>query len=69
MLNFNFLERGLGLASPPHFVYDFSRKMFLTLYSIYILLTDQISFSDCLYFWRYWAMCILQLFVNQTVTS
>ena len=24
MLNFDFLKKGLGLASPPHFVYDFS---------------------------------------------
>ena len=23
MLNFNFLEKGLGVVSPPHFVYDF----------------------------------------------
>ena len=28
MLNFNFLEKGLGIVSPPYFVYDFSRKMF-----------------------------------------
>ena len=34
MLNFNFSEKGLGLVSPPHFVYDFSRKMFLMLHSI-----------------------------------
>ena len=29
MLNFSFLEKGLGLVSPPHFVYDCdcSRKM------------------------------------------
>ena len=33
MLNFNFPEKGLGLVSPPHFMYDFSR-MFLMLYSI-----------------------------------
>ena len=26
MLNFSFLEKGLGLASLPHFVYDFSGK-------------------------------------------
>ena len=57
----NFLEKGLGLVSPPHFVYDFSRKS-------YILLTDQISLSDCRYFSKYWAMCVLQLFVNQVVT-
>ena len=34
MLNFNFSEKGLRLVSPPHFVYDFSRKMFLMLHSI-----------------------------------
>ena len=34
MLNFNFPEKGLGLVSPPHFMYDFTRIMFLMLYSI-----------------------------------
>ena len=34
MLNFNCLEKGLGIVSPPYFGYDFSRKMFLMLYSI-----------------------------------
>ena len=34
VLNFNFSEKGLGLVSPPHFVYDFSRKMFLMLHYI-----------------------------------
>ena len=34
MLNFDFLEKGLGIVSLPHFVYDFSRKVFLILYSI-----------------------------------
>ena len=34
MLNFDFLEKGLEIVSPPHSVYDFSRKMFLMLYSI-----------------------------------
>ena len=33
---------------PPHFVLDFSRKIFLMLYS-----TDRISLSDCLYFLRH----------------
>ena len=32
--NFNFPEKNLGLATSPHFVYDFSQKMFLMLYSI-----------------------------------
>ena len=34
MLNFNLLEKDLGIVSLPYFVYDFSRKMFLMLYSI-----------------------------------
>ena len=32
MLNFDFLEKGLGIVSPPNFVYDFSRNFFLELY-------------------------------------
>ena len=65
MLNFNFSENGPGLVSPPHSVYDFSRKCF----SCYILLTDLISLNDCLYYLRFWAICVLQLFVNYAVTS
>ena len=38
-------------------------------FSYYILLTDQILLSDCLYFLRYWAISVLQLFVFQVVTS
>ena len=34
MLNFDFLEKSLGIVSPPHFLYDFPRKMFLMLYPI-----------------------------------
>ena len=34
MFNFDFLEKGLGIVSPPHFVYYFPRKMFIILYSI-----------------------------------
>ena len=34
MLNFDFSERGLGIDSPSHLVYDFSRKIFLMLHSI-----------------------------------
>ena len=32
MFKFDFLEKGLGLVFPPHFVYDFSGRMFLMLY-------------------------------------
>ena len=65
MLSFNFSEKGLGLVSPQHFVYDFSRKMFLMLH----LATDQNSLSGCLYFSRILAICVLQLFVNKAVRS
>ena len=34
MLNIDFLEKGAGIVSPPHFVYDFSRKKFLMLYPV-----------------------------------
>ena len=64
MLNFGFLDKGLGIVSLAHFVYDFSKKCS----SCYVLLTDQVSLPGCLYFLRYWA-CVLQLFVNQAVTS
>ena len=42
MLNFNFSDKSLGLVSPSHFVYDFSKKMFLM---FHVLLADQISLS------------------------
>ena len=34
MFKFDILEKGLGIVSPPYFVYVFSRIMFLMLYSI-----------------------------------
>ena len=34
LLKFNFPEKSLGLVFPPYFMYDFSRKFFLMLYSI-----------------------------------
>ena len=47
MFNFNILDKGLGMVSPAHFVYDFSKKKC----SCYIVLTDQIHslvvFSLC----------------------
>ena len=65
MLNFEFLEKGLPILSPPHFVYDYSRKGF----SCSILSTDHILSSDCHYFLRYWAIYALQLFVSKVVMS
>ena len=62
---FDFLDKCLGIVSAAHFVYDFLTKIFLILY----LLTDQTSWPGCLFFLRYWTICVLQLFVNQVVTS
>ena len=40
MLNFDFLEKGLEKVSPSHFLYDFSRKIFFMLYSIYQMIKN-----------------------------
>ena len=47
----------------PHLIFSmiFFKKNCLH----HTLLTDQISISDCLYFLRYWVICVLQLFVSQ----
>ena len=66
VLNFNFLEKDLGIVSVTNFGCDVSRKMFVMLNYI---LTDQISLSNCLCILRYWAICVLQLLVSQIVTS
>ena len=34
MLNFGFLEKGLGITSTPDFAYDFWSEMFLMLHFI-----------------------------------
>ena len=34
MLNLDFIDKGLGIVSLEHFVYDFSTRIFLMLYSI-----------------------------------
>ena len=49
MLNIDFLEKGQEIVSPPHFVYDLVRKVFLKFYSINRL----VSLPDCPYFLRY----------------
>ena len=56
MLNFDFLEKRLGVVL---------RRIFQEKYiSCYALVTDQISLLDCLYLLKYWSICVLQLFVN-----
>ena len=61
MLKFDFLEKGLEIVSKIGFCVWFFKK---TYFSCYALLTDQISLPDCLYFLRYWSICVLQLFVK-----
>ena len=34
MLNFDFLDKGLGIVSPAYFVSHFSTKVFVMLYSV-----------------------------------
>ena len=65
MLSFEVLGKHPGIVSPPYVVYDFQEKCF----SCYILLTDQISLSDCRYVLIYWAICALHFFISQVVTS
>ena len=55
MLNFDFLEKGLGIVYPPHFVYDFLRKMFLMLHSI-----NQPNFIA-------WLPLLLEILVNMCI--
>ena len=60
----SFLEKSLRIVFLHHiFCMIFQQKCF----SRYVLLTDQISLSDCLYFLRYWTICVLQVLVNQVV--
>ena len=54
-------KRGLELVSLSHFRHDFWRKYF----SCYILLPEQISLSDCLYFVRYWAKCVFNCLLTR----
>ena len=57
MLNFAFLDKGLEIVSPAHFVYDFLTKMFFMLYSInwpnfivWLLLLLEIMGNKCIAF-------------------
>ena len=57
MLNFNFSEKGLGLASASHFPNDFSRKMIFVLHSI--TLPDFID----------WLPLFLEILPNISITT
>ena len=56
MLNFDFLEKDLGLVSQSLFLYDFSRKIYFMLYSINWL--NFIVWSS-LFLWILSNMCIV----------
>ena len=58
---FWFLEKGLGIVYFTTFSRWFFKKKKKKRFSCHILLTDQTSLSDWLYFLRYWAICVLQL--------
>ena len=65
MLNFDFSDKFLGLVFHHILCIIFQEKYF----PCYVLLTDQISLPGYLYILRDWTICVLQLFVNQVVTS
>ena len=48
ILNFNFLEKGQGIVSLLHFMNNFSRKMFLMLYSFNLLSANFTKWSNTL---------------------
>ena len=52
MLNLDFLEKGLAIIPSSHFMYSFSREMFLMLYSINFIawfsLLFEVLFSMCI---------------------
>ena len=52
MVNFDFLEKGLGIVSPPHLVCHFPKKMFLMLYFI--------NWSNFIV----WLLLLLEIFGN-----
>ena len=54
VLNFNFSEEGLGLVSPPYFVYDFSRKMFLMLMPVSTIFIKFLFFHQMLTLQKLW---------------
>ena len=55
MLNFDFLEKGLRIVSPPYFMQDFWRKIFLMLYYI-----------NCPNF-IFWLLLLLEILVNMCI--
>ena len=65
-INFDFLEKGQGIVFFYHILCLFFQEK---CFSYYILINDQISLCNCLYSLRNWVICVLQMLVNQAVTS
>ena len=57
MLNFDFLENGLGIVSPPYFAYHFSSKMLFILY----LINWPIFIA--------WLILLLEILVNMCIVT
>ena len=58
MVNFDFLKKGLGIVSPSHFVYDFSKKCFMLCACLIAFTSSDIGqyvYSNCLLtsLWRH----------------
>ena len=71
MLNFDFLDEGLGIVSPAHFVYDFSTKIFIMLYSntypnfiVWLLLLFEILGNICIAIIYYPVCDVMGLEIN-----
>ena len=60
-----FIREGFGNSFSATFWVWFFNKSFSHVIFCKLAKFD----SDCLYFLRYWAICVLRLFVNQVVTS
>ena len=59
--NFDVLEKSIEIVSPLHSVLDFLKEKY---FPSYILLTTQVSLVFCLYFLRYWAICVLWFLIS-----
>ena len=66
MLNFDFFQKESGNSFATSFFNMIFQKKCL---SCCVLLTDKILVPDNFYFLRFWAICTLQLFLFQIVTS
>ena len=74
MLNFDFLEKRLGIVSALYIVHDFSRKIFLMLYSINPLTTNvpyHIETSQLIYIANFiaWLLLLVEILMNICIAT